>query len=552
MSLTVNEILSEIPLFTDAKCITGHSHLNNLVNWSHIINDIDVIPWVRENDLLLTTAQGIYEDESAQKKFIMDIIHSGLSGVVISIGKYFQEVPVQMINIAEENNFPIITIPYEVKFVDVTHAIHEKILREKNNLTEKVFKIHDILTNLVVEGCGLEKFAESLANILNRSVTIEDPNLKILAYSLVGPTDEVRSRAIELGYTPTEVVNYLRKLGVFDKIKKDPKPQYLKPIPAMGIKFERIVAPILIGDQLFGYIWIIANGDSLTQLDYLAIERGAIVAALITSRDLAVYEAEQRGKSKIIDHLIDPESSELSLQSDEIIERLGMSGDFQILNIQNLYETITPAHSYIPILLDQIKKNGFQATIIERTKGLLLIFNTVDEKSTEQFLELLINYSKDANQKWIIGISQVTNSIEQFKRAFHEAVDSSRIGYAIGEEESSYWYYSKLGFLTWIMETSPEALKSNYYFKLVDSMNQYDNERNADIIKTLDVYFGTFSNAQETAKLLFIHRNTLRQRLKKIHEIWEVHLDDPFEMLNLYYAIKAYEIKRKRKNSFAN
>jgi purine catabolism regulator len=549
MSLTVREILENIPLFAEAKCVCGKTSLSNIVNWTHIINDSDVVSWVHEGDLLLTTAQGIYQDSTAQKKFILDVIQAGLSGLVISTGHYFNEVPTQILNIAEENNIPVITIPYEVRFVDITQAIHERILRDKNNLTERVFKIHDVLTNLVVEGCGLEKFAETLASILNRSVTIEDPNLKILAYSLVGPTDAVRTRTIEMGYTPTEVVNYLRKLGVFERIQKDPKPQYLKPIPAMGIKFERIVAPILIGDQLFGYIWIIANGDSLTQLDYLAIERGAIIAALITSRDMAVYEAEQRGKSKIIDHLIDPETSELSLQSDEIVERLGMSGDYQIINIQNTKDKINEKHTYIPLLNEQIKQHGFQATVIDRAKSLLLILNTSNEKNTFRFLQLLLKFSVDSDLNWIIGVSQITSTIDQFRKAFHEALDATKIGIILGNEQSSYWYYSKLGFLTWIMETPTDMLSNNFYYRLVENMHQYDSERNADILKTLDIYFGTFSNAQETAKILFIHRNTLRQRLKKIQEIWNMQLDDPLEMLNLYYAIKAFQVKQKRKKN---
>ena len=549
MSLTIREIFEEIPLFANAKCISGEYNLGNFVNWTHIINDAEIIPWVHENDLLLTTAKDIYKDNDAQKKFIQDAIQSGLSGVVISVGHYFDTVPDQIVSIAKENGFPVITLPYEVLFVDVTQAIHERILREKNNLTEKVFKIHDVLTNLVVEGCGLEKFAETLAKILNRSVTIEDPNLKILAYSLVGQTDEVRTRTIELGYTPTEVVNYLRKLGVFERVQKDPKPQYLKPIPAMGIKFERIVAPILIGEQLFGYIWIIANGDSLTQLDYLAIERGAIVSALITSRDLAVYEAEQRGKSKIIDHLIDPESSEFSFQPDEIIERLGVSGDYQIINIQNVQEKVNAKHSFIPIITEQIKQKGFKATIVERSKSLLLILNTEDEKHTLRFLKLLTEFSRESEMNWVIGVSQIANTIDQFRRAFHEAIDATRIGSILENEQTTYWYYSKLGFLTWIMETTTETLGNNYYYRLVENMDQYDNERNADILKTLDIYFGTFANAQETARLLFIHRNTLRQRLKKIQEIWGIQLDEPFEMLNLYYAIKALDVKRKRKKN---
>ena len=552
MSLTIGEILDDISLFSAANCIAGKNGLGHQVKWTHIINDSDVVSWVSEGDLLLSNGQGISKDEAAQKKFIFDCIQTGLCGVVFAIGKYLNRIPESVIRIAEENDFPIITIPYSIRFVDITHAIHERILSDKNNLTEKVFKIHDVLTNLVVEGCSLEKFASTMASILNRSVTIEDMELKILAYSLVGPTDEVRSRSIKEGYTPPEVVSYLRKLGVFERIQKDPKPQYLKPIPAMGIKFERIVAPILIGDQLFGYIWIIANGDSLTQLDYLAIERGAIVAALILSRDLAVYEAEQRGKSKIIDQLIDADSNDLTFEADEIIERLGMSGDYQIINVVNIQEELNPIRTLSQFLTEKLKKTGFQPTIIERTKSLLIIFNTSKTENIEKFTEFLLNFAKQNDQHWVIGISQITNSIENFKKAFHEGSDASRIGMIFGKNEPSCWYYEKLGFLIWLIDTPLDVINANHYYRIVESMHQYDDERNADIVKTLEIYFSTFANAQETARILFIHRNTLRQRLKKIHDIWNMDFEDSLEMLNLFYAIKAFQIKHRRKRMLIN
>ncbi len=552
MQLTLREILNDTPLFKDAVCVAGHNGLNHEVKWTHIINDTDTIPWVRKNDLLITNGQGFFQDQAAQQKVLNDIIQAGLAGIIISVGKYFQEIPEALISIANQFDFPIITIPWTVRFVDLTHTIHERILKDKNTLTERVFKIHDSLTNLVVEGCGLTEFAASMANILNRSITIEDTNLKILAYSLIGPTDEVRSRSIEIGYTPPEVVSYLRKLGVFDRIQNDPKPQYLKPIPAMGIKFERIVAPILIGEQIYGYIWIIANGDSLTQLDFLAIERGAIVAALIMSRDMAVYEAEQRGKSNLIDHLIDPDATELTMQSEEILERLGVSGDFQIANIINIHDDLTPIRSISQILMEQIKKAGIKATIIERTKNLLVILNSTNEETTLRFVELASKFAKQYEQPWIIGISSLTGSIENFRKAFNEGVDASRMGLILGNGHASTWFYSKLGFLPWVLETPKEVINSNYYYRIIESMDQYDNERGSEILKTLESYLSSFANAQEAAKNLFIHRNTLRQRLRKVDELWNIHLDDPLEMLNLLFAIKIFDLKNKRKRIIGN
>ena len=65
---------------------------------------------------------------------------------------------------------------------------------------------------------------------------------------------------------------------------------------------------------------------------------------------------------------------------------------------------------------------------------------------------------------------------------------------------------------------------------------QYD-ERNpeAELVRTLDIYFRCRFNAAEAAKQLFIHRTTLFYRLNKIKQITMMDFEDPKE--NLFYQI---------------
>ena len=54
----------------------------------------------------------------------------------------------------------------------------------------------------------------------------------------------------------------------------------------------------------------------------------------------------------------------------------------------------------------------------------------------------------------------------------------------------------------------------------------YDRKNKTELLDTLRVYLESGSNAAEAAKKLFIHRNTLYQRMKKIEEIIQVDLKD--------------------------
>jgi DNA-binding PucR family transcriptional regulator len=66
----------------------------------------------------------------------------------------------------------------------------------------------------------------------------------------------------------------------------------------------------------------------------------------------------------------------------------------------------------------------------------------------------------------------------------------------------------------------------------------YDLEHCAELVKTLTRYLEAGGNYDQTARVLNIHRSTLRYRLSRIREISERDLQDVDTRLNLHLATK--------------
>ncbi len=308
MSLTVAQALRELPILSSAQVVAGSSGLERAIRWTHIIDHPDATPWVQEGHLLLTTAFAWMLHPEEQAGLIHSLNEKQLAGLVVNIGRYMSEIPAVMISAADKLGFPLISIPWEVNLAEVTHAIHEHILKEQYALAERADHIHQILMQVVLEGGDLAGLTRRLAETLHCSVTIEDEALRLLAHTSIEPTDEARRRSIQLGRTPPGMIAFLKEQGVFEKLRKNPVPYHLAPNPAIGLTLERVIAPILVGSRRFGYIWIAASQAPLTSLDFLMIERGAVVAALILSRQETIYETEQRLKSQLFDNINDLDS----------------------------------------------------------------------------------------------------------------------------------------------------------------------------------------------------------------------------------------------------
>src|SRR4030067_3572325 len=171
MPLTIERALKEIPVLKSAKVVAGGQNLNNIIRWTHIIDHPDVLPWVQEGYLLLTTAFSLMLTPEAQKDLIPHLAEKKLTGMMINVGRYMGEIPAGMVAAAQRFNFPLIALPWDINFTDVTHAIHERIINEQYALSKQVFYIHEVLTQIVINGGGLDSLANQLADLLQRSVT---------------------------------------------------------------------------------------------------------------------------------------------------------------------------------------------------------------------------------------------------------------------------------------------------------------------------------------------------------------------------------------------
>ncbi len=62
-----------------------------------------------------------------------------------------------------------------------------------------------------------------------------------------------------------------------------------------------------------------------------------------------------------------------------------------------------------------------------------------------------------------------------------------------------------------------ERVREPLYQPSCGKIEQYDREKNTHYLATLETYLDHQVRPNQAAKLLFIHRNTLYQRLDKMH-----------------------------------
>jgi len=135
-----------------------------------------------------------------------------------------------------------------------------------------------------------------------------------------------------------------------------------------------------------------------------------------------------------------------------------------------------------------------------------------------------------------IGVSQLRASGAEAARAYREALDAATIGRALLHDGGAI-AYSQLGAYRYLVHIAAEAAPRDRMREAVDVLIEYDNRRRSSLLDTLERYLAERRSVIESARALFIHPNTLRQRLARIEELTSVELDHD-DLLSLELAIK--------------
>lgn len=136
----------------------------------------------------------------------------------------------------------------------------------------------------------------------------------------------------------------------------------------------------------------------------------------------------------------------------------------------------------------------------------------------------------------IFGIGRVHQSNIELHQSFQEAKIAIQM-YDYTLNTKGYIHYDDIGYIR-LLSYIHDDLLSDFSLQYLQILIAYDQENEADLVETLNAYCNHNGDIMQTAQYLFIHPNTLRQRLKKVQSVLQVDLDNYTDLINLMIALK--------------
>lgn len=165
MGIRCGELLT-LDALKDINLVGGENGLDRIIDWLYfgdVIDDLeDGVNWINGNEIVVITGASVKGDYSQLQKMLPIYNSRGIAGILISFGKYFVDIPQEIIDEANRLSLPIFMLPWEVKLVDATRSICNAII--SNEVAEH--ESANILDSLLFGSLGSH---EQLPQLLSRA-----------------------------------------------------------------------------------------------------------------------------------------------------------------------------------------------------------------------------------------------------------------------------------------------------------------------------------------------------------------------------------------------
>lgn len=138
--------------------------------------------------------------------------------------------------------------------------------------------------------------------------------------------------------------------------------------------------------------------------------------------------------------------------------------------------------------------------------------------TAEGFLERLRKAHAELGEPVSVGVSSVCRGESTFPDGFVEA-QQALLGTLVLGGQQAVVSYEELGAYKYLLRVALDGGVRDATVDAVTKLADYDAQRGAQLVTTLEEFMRRHGSISATSEVLFVHPNTLRQRLRRIGEL---------------------------------
>jgi len=528
INLSVREML-KIPNCSKLRVIAGESGMDNIVKTVSVMDAPDIHRWLKGGEFLITSGYPLRGNVDLLEKLIINIHRRGAAAFGIKLGRFVDEIPQSVAELADRLRLPILKIPMEFAFTDIINPVLMDIIDTQSRRLLFSERIHDEFTRLVIEGKQIEQILETLSGIIGMRVCYVDA--------------------------------YFGQVYISGENGPRPLDEYKwRDLMAQGRSH-----PVRIDSRTYGHIAILEKLEDSQhgQYEETAINHAATVIKLCIQKKISTMQVEERYRDEFVQDLVlDNIKSQGEIESRAALYGWEHGGRaFAVVadidDFKSGYTDYSSENKQLEerangILFEMRKryKQHYGRNLMYKTfsDNIVFIISQKDDGEIAGYYEgiegvasaIALDVARMHGYSITTGVGEIKD-LKRLSESFKEAKRAVQLGRKVCGK-SGVAFYRSLGAYILIEQACKSEYTQEFFGRYIEPLLKYDRKNGTEFMKTLSAIMECDWNLKVASQQMYIHYNTMKYRFERIAAICGVDLARSEERFNMSLAFKVMEI----------
>ena len=409
-------------------------------------------------------------------------------------------------------------------------------LQAQNAALRQLVNIHDRLGALVLQGADVESVTRMLSDLVGRRVLLLDALLQLVA---MAPDSE------EFRWAPSQ--GYVQAL--LAALARERRPLRVPPMLDFGVDASCVLAPVAVGDAIFGYLAILAPAEERgDDLDLQIVQHAANVYALSMLRERMAAEVARQLKDELFEGLLLGRTQDERVARERAM-RLGYRPEvtYRVLVVSASLgaadderpETIAQRRRLLESLAELCQRRSTEAFVTVRDEELVVLVPEVDDARELGRSAVQLAASLGPDWRVTVGVGGPAASASAIARSYAQARRALETTERFGNQ-GDVAVFEDLGLYRLLFHVSDASELRGFMDQVLGELVEYDQRHNADLVRTLAAFLDHNGNLQATARELNLHVNSVAYRMQRIRAIAGLDFEHSEDRLLAQVALKIF------------
>jgi purine catabolism regulator len=511
----------------------GRRGLDARVRWVHVSELPDIAGLLSGGEVILTTGIALPDTDEQLRAYADGLAAAGAVALMVELGRRFDALPRALVKACEGHRLPLISLRRELRFVEVTQAVHSLIVAEQINALHASELAHRVFTRLCVEGASASSIVHEAARLSGCAVVFENLVHQVVAHAPAArSTNDVlrdwstRSRAAQTA-AHSDVCG--------------PEGWVIAMVEARG--------------EVWGRLVLLPDGEP-SALQFMVLERAATALTLNRlleqQQDPMELQAHRTALADIIDRRFE--------SAEDIHARTAALGvptarrQLVAVVVELSADRAHQPHARPRDLEAELVASALRAADVKALVGSLrpgrvgVLLPLADGADASKVLtrvaqHVLAKADSAKVSRPVIGVGSAVNDLDAVRRSFAEASHAAEAAQGSPEDKPYYELPDvQLRGLLYVLGGDPRL--QAFVERTLGPLLDHDAKNGTDLLGALQIYLTHGRNKSAAADAAHLSRQAFYQRLTTIEKVLTVDLDSAEACTSLHAAVMAYEALR--------